>query len=121
MVLESTLLKIMAGEDSQYIGETHASDGYTRGYLPQEPDLDPKMTVKEAVSEGVKNVVALLKEFEEINAKFAEEMTPEEMDKLITRQAKVQDRLDHANAWELRRSFELCYGSSKLSSKGSIN
>ena len=98
---KSTLLKIMAGEDSQYIGETHASDGYTRGYLPQEPDLDPKMTVKEAVSEGVKNVVALLKEFEEINAKFAEEMTPEEMDKLITRQAKVQDRLDHANAWEL--------------------
>ena len=98
---KSTLLKIMAGEDSQFIGETHESEGFTKGYLPQEPELDPTQTVKEAVSEGVKEIAGWLKEFEEINAKFAEEMTPEEMDKLITRQAKVQDKLDHSNAWEL--------------------
>ena len=98
---KSTLLKIMAGEDSQFIGETHASDGFTRGYLPQEPQIDPKLTVKEAVADGVREVAGWLKEFEEINAKFAEEMTPEEMEKLIDRQAKVQDKLDHSNAWEL--------------------
>lgn len=98
---KSTLLKIMAGVEKQYLGETHLSDGFSVGYLAQEPELEAGKTVKECVQEAVQETVDLLKEFDEINLKFAEEMTPEEMDELITRQAKVQDRLDRLDAWNL--------------------
>ena len=98
---KSTLLKIMAGEEKSYIGDIHSKEGITIGYLPQEPKLDLGKTVKEIVSEGVGEIVAWIKEFDEINLKFAEEMTPEEMDKLITKQAKIQDKLDRHDAWTL--------------------
>ena len=98
---KSSLLKIIAGIDKQFQGEVIPCKDYSIGLLEQEPKLDPEKTVKEIVEEGVHEVVALLKEFEEINAKFAEEMTPEEMEKLIDRQAKVQELLDHHNAWDL--------------------
>ena len=98
---KSTLLRIMAGEEKGYIGDIHCNDGISIGYLPQEPKLDSTKTVKEIVSEGVQEIVSLLKEFDEINLKFAEEMTPEEMEKLIDRQAKVQDKLDRVDAWTL--------------------
>jgi len=97
---KSTLLKIMAGTEQNFNGEVHLSDGYTRGMLEQEPQLDPTKTVKEIVQEGAAATVALLKEFEDINAKFAE-ATPEQMEKLIDRQAKVQDLLDKMDAWNL--------------------
>lgn len=98
---KSSLLKIMAGKDTEYMGETHLSEGYSVGLLEQEPHLKEGKTVREVVEEGVQETVDLLKEFEEINLKFAEEMTPEEMEKLIERQAEVQDKLDKSDAWSL--------------------
>ncbi|MGE0175255.1 MAG: energy-dependent translational throttle protein EttA [Oligoflexales bacterium] len=98
---KSTLLKIMAGVDTQFQGEAHLSEGYTVGYLPQEPELQKGKTVKEIVEEGVGNVVSLIKEFDDINLKFAEDVSPEEMERLIARQAEVQDLLDRMDAWTL--------------------
>ena len=98
---KSTLLKIMAGVDKQFIGEVHLSDGYSVGFLEQEPQLNPEKTVRECVEEGCAEVVGLLKEFEEINLKFAEEMTDDEMEKVLARQATVQDKLDKMDAWSL--------------------
>jgi len=87
---KSTLLKIMAGLDSEYNGEATLSEGYTVGYLPQEPTLDPTKTVLGNVEEGVAPVRALLTRFDDINAKFGEEMSPEDMDKLLEEQARVR-------------------------------
>ncbi len=101
---KSSLLKIIAGMDKEYQGEVVWSPGYTVGMLEQEPKLDPTKTVKEVVEEAVHETVALLKEFEEINEKFMDPALmedPDAMDKLITRQGEVQEKLDAANAWEL--------------------
>ena len=98
---KSSLLKILAGVDEDFTGEVVLSDGYTIGYLPQEPELTAGKTVREVVEEGVQEIVDLQKEFEEINMKFAEELSPEEMDQVITRQAEVQDQLDRMDAWTL--------------------
>jgi sulfate-transporting ATPase len=98
---KSTLLKLIAGKDKEFEGEIVFSPGYTVGMLEQEPDLDPNKTVKEVVQEAVQNVVDLLKEFDAINEKFAEEMTDDEMTKLIDRQGEVQEKLDQLDAWSL--------------------
>lgn len=103
---KSSLLKIIAGLDKEYQGEVVFSPGYTVGILEQEPKLDPTKTVKEIVEEGVQEVVDLLKEFEEINLKFAEPMSDDDMNKLIERQGKVQEKLDATNAWELDNKLE---------------
>lgn len=104
---KSTLLKIMAGLDSDHLGETTISKGYTVGYLEQEPKLDPNKTVREVVQEGASEVVAMLKEFEEISIKFCEPLEDDEMNKLLDKQAKLQDKLDAANAWELDSRLDL--------------
>src|SRR6185436_18640757 len=83
------------------------SPGYSVGYLSQEPVLDPTKTAKEIVMEGVQNIVDLLKEFEEINNKFAEPMSDDAMNKLIERQAKVQDAIDACEGWELDNKIEV--------------
>jgi sulfate-transporting ATPase len=98
---KSSLLKILAGVDEDFTGEAHLSEGYTVGYLAQEPELQAGRTVRQIVEEGVQEVVSLVKEFEEINLKFGEDLSPEEMDKVITRQAEVQDLLDRMDAWTL--------------------
>ncbi len=99
---KSTLLRIMAGVDKEFAGEAHLTEGYSVGFLPQEPELDNTKTVKEIVQEGCGEVVALLQEFEDINMKLGDEnLDPGEMDKLITRQAEVQDKLDAMDAWNL--------------------
>ncbi|MBC6368125.1 energy-dependent translational throttle protein EttA [Algoriphagus sp. AK58] len=101
---KSSLLRIIAGVDKEFQGEVVWSPGYTVGMLEQEPKLDPTKTVKEIVEEAVADTVALLKEFEEINEKFMDPALmedPDAMDKLITRQGEVQEKLDAANAWEL--------------------
>jgi energy-dependent translational throttle protein EttA len=103
---KSSLLRIIAGEEKSFQGEVVFSPGYSVGMLEQEPKLDPEKTVRDIVEEGVAEVVALLKEFDEINAKFAEPMSDDEMTKLIDRQAVVQDKLDHFNAWELDTKLE---------------
>ncbi|MGH8694813.1 MAG: energy-dependent translational throttle protein EttA, partial [Burkholderiales bacterium] len=104
---KSTLLRIIAGVEQEYQGETVLSPGYSIGYLEQEPQLDESKTVKEIVEEGAQETVDLLKEFDEINAKFAEPMSDDEMNKLLERQGEVQDKLDAANAWDLDSRLEM--------------
>src|SRR3984893_7589529 len=104
---KSTLLKIMAGIEKDFIGEAFPGERVKVGYLAQEPQLDETKTVKENVQEGMGEVVGLLERFEEINNKFAEEMTPEQMEKLLEEQAKVQEKIDHANGWELDRTLDI--------------
>jgi ATP-binding cassette ChvD family protein len=103
---KSTLLKIMAGLDHEYNGEATLSAGYTVGFLPQEPQLDAAKTVLGNVEEGVAATRALLTKFDEINARFAEEMSAEEMDKVLAEQARVQDAIEAAGAWDLDSKLE---------------
>ena len=101
---KSTVMKIIAGLDEAYQGEVVWSDGYTVGYLSQEPELDESKTVREVVEEGTQEIVDVLKEYEEINMKFMDEETlndPDKMQKLMDRQAAVQDKIDALDAWEL--------------------
>ncbi|MGE5681901.1 MAG: energy-dependent translational throttle protein EttA [Bacillota bacterium] len=104
---KSTLLKILAGVDKDFNGETVLSPGYTIGYLEQEPQLDESKTVRDIVEEGVQEIVDLLKEYDEINAKFAEPMTDDEMNDLLERQGTVQERLEAMDAWELDSKLEM--------------
>lgn len=103
---KSSLLKIIAGKDKAYDGEVVFSPGYSVGMLDQEPYLDDEKTVKEIVEEGVAEVVNLLKEYEEVNLKFAEPMSDDEMNKLIERQGELTELLDQHNAWELDSKLE---------------
>jgi len=104
---KSSLLRILAGVDPDFQGETVISPGYTVGYLEQEPLIDDSRTVKQVVEEAVQETVDLLKEFEEINAKFGEEMSDEEMNALLQRQGTVQEKLDHLDAWDLDSRLEM--------------
>jgi ATP-binding cassette ChvD family protein len=104
---KSSLLKIMAGIDTNFLGEAVLSAGYTVGFLEQEPLLDNNKTVREVVQEAVKETVDLLKEYDEINEKFAEPMTDDEMTDLLDRQGKVQERLEALDAWELDSRLEM--------------
>lgn len=106
---KSSLLRIIAGVDKEYRGEVVFSQGYSIGYLEQEPNLDPEKTVKEIVQEGAQETVDLLQEFEEINLKFAEPEIledPDAMNKLIERQGEVQEKLDNLDAWELDNKLD---------------
>ncbi len=96
---KSTLLRIIAGEDQDYLGDISIQKGVTFGYLPQEPELDPNKTVKEIVQEGVQETVDLLAEYEEVNAQFAD--PDADFDALIAKQAKLQEKIDHLDAWDL--------------------
>jgi energy-dependent translational throttle protein EttA len=104
---KSSLLRILAGVDPEFNGKTILSDGYTIGYLEQEPLVDVDKTVREVVEEGVQETSDLLKEFEEINMKFAEPMGDDEMNQLIERQSQVQEKLDALNAWDLDSRLEM--------------
>lgn len=104
---KSSLLRILAGVDKEFNGETILSPGYTVGYLEQEPLVNEERTVREVVEEGVQETVDLLKEFEEINLKFAEPMDDDAMNKLIERQGVVQERLDNLDAWDLDSRLEM--------------
>jgi len=111
---KSSLLKIMAGEDHQFVGEAWPAEGISVGFLHQEPRLDPAKDVRGNVEEGVAEIKALLTRYDEINAKFGEEMSPEEMDKVLEEQAKVQDRIEAANAWDLDSRLELAMDALRL-------
>ena len=104
---KSTLLKIMAGLDEDFLGEAWAAKGTKIGYLPQEPELDPELYVRGNVEEAVRETRNLLAEFEEVSIKFAQPMTDEEMEALIEKQARLQDRIDASNAWDLDRRVEI--------------
>jgi len=103
---KSTLLKIIAGLDKSYQGEVVFAPGYSIGYLPQEPQLDDTLTVKEVVQQGVQKIVDVLKEYEEVNMKFAEPMSDDEMNKLIERQGELTELIDQYDAWELDSKLE---------------
>jgi len=104
---KSSLLKIMAGEDHEFIGEAFPADGISVGYLQQEPRLDPNKDVKGNVEEGVAEIKALLDRYDELNMKLGEEMSPEAMDKLLEEQGRLQDRIDAVNAWDIDSQLEL--------------
>ncbi len=98
---KSTLMKIIGGLDTDYQGEVVFSPGYSVGYLEQHPELDPEKTVKEIVEEGAAEMVALLKEYEDISMKFGEMMNPDEMEKLIAKQGEIQDKIEAGDGWNL--------------------
>ena len=103
---KSSLLRIMAGEDQHFIGEAFPADGIKVGFLHQEPRLDPSKTVLGNVEEGVQPIRDLLNRYDELNARLCEELSPEEMEKVLDEQGRVQDRIDQTNAWELESQLE---------------
>jgi energy-dependent translational throttle protein EttA len=103
---KSTLLKIIAGLEKSFQGDVVFSPGYTVGYLSQEPELDDTKTVKEIVQEGVQGIVDILKEYEDVNNRFAEPMSDDEMNKLMEKQAELIDKIEAADAWELDNKLE---------------
>jgi ABC-type branched-subunit amino acid transport system ATPase component len=104
---KSSLLRIMAGEDHEFIGEAFPADGISVGFLPQEPRLDASKDVKGNVEEGVAETKALLDRYDELNMKLGEDMSPEAMDKLLEEQGRLQDRIDAVNAWDIDSQLEL--------------
>ena len=104
---KSTLLKILAGVDTEFVGETILSKGFTVGFLEQEPLVDSDKTVREVVEEGVQETVDLLKEYEKISEAFAEPMSDDEMDALLEKQGKLQEKLDHIDAWDLDAKLKM--------------
>jgi len=104
---KSSLLRIMAGVDKEITGEAVLSPGYTVGYLEQEPLIDDSRTVRQVVEEAVQETVNLLKEFEEINAKFGEELSDNDMNRLLERQGQVQEKLEQQDAWDLDARLEM--------------
>ncbi|MGA1198157.1 MAG: energy-dependent translational throttle protein EttA [Candidatus Latescibacterota bacterium] len=103
---KSTLLRILAGRDEKYNGETHLAPGHTIGFLEQEPELEAGKTVLEMVEQGVQEDVDIMKEYNEISAKFAEPMTDDEMNKVIERQGELQEIIDHRDIWDLDARLE---------------
>src|SRR5436190_6554698 len=104
---KSTLLRILAGVDKEFDGQISLQPGYTTGFLEQEPLLDPEKTVREIVQEGVQSTVDLLRQFEELSAKFAEPMTDDAMNALLEKQGVLQEKLDAINAWELDQQLDM--------------
>jgi ATP-binding cassette ChvD family protein len=111
---KSTLLKIMAGIDRDFSGEAFPGDGVTVGYLPQEPTLNPAKDVKGNVEEGVAPVRALLDRYDEVNIKLGEDLSPEEMDRVLDEQSRLQDKIDASNAWDLDSRLEMAMDSLRL-------
>jgi energy-dependent translational throttle protein EttA len=103
---KSSLLRIMAGEDHDFIGEAFPAPGITVGFLPQEPRLDPTKNVLGNVEEGVQEVRNLLNRYDELNAKLCEDLSPDDMEKVLDEQGRVQDRIDQTGAWELESRLE---------------
>ena len=104
---KSTLLRIIAGVDKDYLGEVTFSKGYTVGILEQEPQLDTEKTVKEVVEEGRGELVEVLREYELVSNRFSEDLSPDEMEKLIEKQGKLQEHIEAANGWELEHQLEI--------------
>jgi energy-dependent translational throttle protein EttA len=104
---KSSLLRIMAGEDHEFMGEAFPAEGITVGFLKQEPQLDPTKTVLGNVEEGVSEIKALLERYDELNMKLGEDLSPDEMDKVMEEQGRLQDRIDASNAWDIDSQLEL--------------
>jgi sulfate-transporting ATPase len=111
---KSSLLKIMSGEDTSFIGEAFPGEGVSIGFLHQEPRLDPTKNVLGNVEEGVAPIKALLTRYDDVNAKLGEDLSPEEMDKVLEEQGKLQDKIEAANAWDLDSRLELAMDALRL-------
>src|SRR5215831_9759253 len=111
---KSSLLKIIAGEDTSFIGESFPADGISIGFLHQEPKLDAAKTVLGNVEEGVAPIKALLARYDDVNARLGEELSADEMDKVLEEQGKLQDRIEAANAWDLDSRLELAMDALRL-------
>ena len=111
---KSTLLRIMSGEDKDFEGTVRPAKNIRIGYFKQEPELDPEKNVDDCIQEAVAESQAILDEYNEINLKFGEDMSPEEMEKLLERQTKVQDQIDHGNLWELDRTLQVAADAMRL-------
>ena len=111
---KSTLLKIMAGEETSFAGEAFPGQGVSIGYLHQEPRLNPKKDVRGNVEEGVAEIKAVLDRYDAVNAKLGEDLSPEEMDKVLDEQSKLQDRIDATNAWDLDSRLDLAMDALRL-------
>jgi energy-dependent translational throttle protein EttA len=104
---KSSLLKIMAGVETSFVGEAFAGDGVSIGYLAQEPQLNPAKDVRGNVEEGVAVIKAILDRYDEVNMKLGEDLSPEEMDKVMDEQSRLQDKIDATNAWDLDSRLDL--------------
>jgi ATP-binding cassette ChvD family protein len=111
---KSSLLKIMAGEDTSFLGEAFPAEGISVGFLHQEPKLDPSKNVLGNVEEGVAEIKALLTRYDDVNAKLGEDLSPEEMEKVMDEQSRIQDRIDAANAWDLDSRLDLAMDALRL-------
>ena len=111
---KSSVLKIMAGEDQRFVGEAFPAEGISVGFLHQEPRLDPQKTVFGNVEEGVAEIRALLNRYDAINAKFGDDLSPDEMDKVLAEQGRVQDQIEAANGWDLDSRLELAMDALRL-------
>ncbi|MDX1970867.1 MAG: ATP-binding cassette domain-containing protein, partial [Planctomycetaceae bacterium] len=111
---KSTLLKIMAGQDKDFMGTAKLTAGFSVGYVPQEPKLDPTHTVLDELNEAVAAKRAILKRYDEINARFGDGPDADEMDALIEEQGKVQEQIDAQNLWELDRELEIASDAMRL-------
>jgi len=111
---KSSLLRVMAGEDDQFIGEAFPADGISVGFLHQEPQLDPAKTVLGNVEEAVADIKALLTRYDAVNAKLGEDLSPDDMEKVLDEQARIQDRIDASNAWDLDSRLELAMDALRL-------
>src|SRR5437763_1211218 len=111
---KSSLLKIMAGQDHEFIGDAFPADGISVGFLQQEPKLDPGKSVLGNVEEGVAEVKALLEQYDEVNAKLGEDLLPDEMERVLEEQSRIQDRIDATNAWDLESRLELAMDALRL-------
>jgi ATP-binding cassette ChvD family protein len=111
---KSSLLRIMAGEDTHFLGEAFPADGISIGFLPQEPRLDPTKDVRGNVEEGVADTRAILTRYDELNARFAEDLSPDVMDEVLAELGRVQDRIDQVGAWELDSKLEMAMDALRL-------
>jgi energy-dependent translational throttle protein EttA len=111
---KSSLLKIMAGEDTSFLGEAFPAEGISVGFLHQEPKLDPAKNVLGNVEEGVAEIKALLTRYDDVNAKLGEDLSPEEMEKVMDEQSRIQDRIEAANAWDLDSRLDLAMDALRL-------
>ncbi len=111
---KSSLLRIMAGQDHEFLGEAFAADGISVGFLPQEPQLDSSKSVLGNVEEGVASIKALLTRYDEVNDKLGQDLSPDEMEKVLEEQSRVQDRIDASNAWDIDSRLELAMDALRL-------
>src|SRR5437762_2827147 len=111
---KSTLLRIMAGEDRDFMGTAEAAKGVTTGFFPQEPRLNPERTVAECIEEAIAPSRAILDRYNELNMKLGEDLSPDEMEDVLEEQAKVQDKIDAGNLWELDRELDIAMDAMRL-------